>query len=103
MLHGDTSGGEISSTVLRTRRHDATAGQRDGSEEAGQRFITCAAEFERQALADTPLEIGLADIADAEPAWRRSFRLPTLDCALGVLDIDGQVRMRVSPVDLRQR
>src|SRR5512138_549446 len=88
------------STVLRTRRNDLPARQRNRADQTGAGVIPRATDFDRERLPNAALEVGLADVADSEPRRRRSFGLPALGRA-GSLHVDRQVGVRVAPIDLR--
>src|SRR6516165_3852985 len=50
------------STVLRARRDDASAEQRNGADQAGTRLDPRATHLDSQSLPETALEIGLPDV-----------------------------------------
>src|SRR6185436_5736732 len=85
------------STVLRTRRDDPAARQRDRPDQAHRRFIARATELDLEALAHVGREIVLADVADAEPGRRRALGLPGLHRAAGILHVDREVDVRITP------
>ena len=99
-----SSASSVTSTVLRTRRHDSTAGQRDecGSGPTGTcpcaRLTSIVSIFpmlpSKSAL---PMSRILNHDGDGPSACQLSGR------AGGSLHIERQVRVRIPPVDLRQR
>src|SRR5579862_1282457 len=98
----NTLRGPISSTILGTRGDDLPAWQRESANEPEAGFVARAAELHREGLADASFEIGLAQVADAEKARRRSLDLPGLHLAFVGFDVDGQVGVRISPIHLGQ-
>src|SRR5215467_8709388 len=91
------------STILRARRDDAAAWQCDRADKTGPRLVARAAHFHAQAFSEVAFEIGFADVANPEPRRRRSLGLPALSSARAARHVDGQVGVRISPIDLRQR